>query len=144
MLLKMKNGALGTVTASKLATGTNDDLTFEIYGQRGSLKFSLMDPAWLWFYDRGREGGELGGERGFTRIECVGRFPSHAGVFPSVKAPVGWLRAHEENMFAFLSSVSHGTACSPSFAQGAYVQKVIEAARRSDALAGKEIGVETV
>ncbi len=47
----MTNGALGTLEASRVATGTNDDLSFDIYGDKGSMKFHLMEPNWLYIYD---------------------------------------------------------------------------------------------
>ena len=125
-------GAMGTVTVSKLTQGANDELTFAVNGESGSLSFSLMDPNYLYFYDATAKGAPLGGERGYTRIECVGRYPAPASGFPAVKAPQGWLRGHIGCMAAYLSAVAEGKPCSPSFADGAYVQRVLEAAKQSD------------
>lgn len=133
-----QNGAMGTVTVSKLTQGANDELTFMVNGERGSLSFSLMDPNYLNFYDATAEGSPMGGVRGYTRIECVGRYPSPASGFPAIKAPQGWLRGHIGCMQNFLSCVAGGTACSPSFADGAYVQRVLEAAVESDRT-GREV-----
>ena len=127
-----ENGAVGTVTASKLATGMNDDLHFLIHGTKGALSFSLMDPNYLGFYDATAKGGPFGGESGFTRIECVGRYPAPAGKFPSPKAASGWLRGHLMSMYHFLNAVYEGKQNSPSFAEAAYVQRVMDAALRSD------------
>lgn len=124
----LKNGACGTVSASKLICGANDDLSVHIYGERGSLSFSYADLDGLYFYDSSREGGVLGGERGYTRIECCGRYPEPFGSFPSPKAPQGWLRAHAYNMYGFLNSVCEGKEASPSFADGAYIAAVCDAA----------------
>ena len=142
MTLKLKNGAVGQVAVSKLAMGTADDLTFSVYGEKGSLSFSLMEPEWLNFYDGDRVGGDLGGERGFVRIECGGRYPAPGGLFPSPKAPVGWLRGHVGSMYAFLSSVHEGSTCSPSFEDGAYVQRLMDAAYLSDFEGGLYIDPE--
>ena len=133
-----RGGAVGTVTTSKLTQGANDELTFAIHGERGSLSFSLMDPNYLCFYDATAPGGALGGERGYTRIECVGRYPSPASGFPAIKAPQGWLRGHVGCMANYLSAVAQGSPCTPSFADGAYVQRILEAARES-ALSGREV-----
>jgi predicted dehydrogenase len=132
------DGAMGTVTVSKLTQGANDELTFSVNGERGSLSFSLMDPNYLNFYDATAVGSPMGGVRGYTRIECVGRYPSPASGFPAIKAPQGWLRGHMGCMAAYLTAVANGTACSPSFADGAYVQRVLEAAAESDRL-GREV-----
>jgi len=131
IIAELECGAVGTVEASKIAVGTNDDLVLEVFGEHGALRFDLMEPNWLYFYDGRREGGDLGGERGFTRIECVGRTPAPGGVFPSVKAPVGWLRGHVGSYYAFLSAVAEGRDCMPSFRDAAHIQRVMDEAYRS-------------
>ncbi len=125
------DGATGTLTLSKLTQGANDELTFSIWGERGALSFSLMEPNYLNFYDATAPNTPIGGTRGYTRIECVGRYPSPASGFPTVKAPVGWLRGHTLCMATYLSHVASGTRHTPSFADGAYIQYVMEAARQS-------------
>ena len=122
---------MGTITASKLAQGTNDDLNLTLFGEKGSLRFSLMQPNYLYFYDATRASGALGGECGYTAIECVGRYPDPAGAFPASKAPVGWLRGHVGSMYSFLHSVDIGLQAAPNFSDGAHVQAVMEAAYRS-------------
>ena len=134
MLGQTKEGACGTIAVGKLQSGENDDLSFEIFGERGSLRFSLMEPNWLYFYDNTLPMGTIGGERGFVRIECIGRYPDL--IFPSVKAPAGWLYGHLASMHAFLSAVYRGTEFFPSFEDGLYVQRAMDAAYRSDAANG--------
>lgn len=138
MTAQLENGAVGTIEANKLAFGTNDDLTFEIYGSAGALRFSLMQPNYLGFYDGRKSGGSLGGECGFTMIECVGRYPSPGGIFPSVKAPTGWLMGHLGSMHSFLSSVRSESPASPSFDDGAAVQLIMDKAMISAANRGTE------
>ena len=135
---ELECGAVGTIEANKLAFGTNDDLSFEIYGDAGAVRFSLMQPNYIGFYDGRKPGGDLGGERGFTMIECVGRYPAPCGIFPGVKAPTGWLTGHVGSMHAFLSSVRDGKPAAPSFADGAAVQHIMECAQRSAANLGRE------
>jgi predicted dehydrogenase len=130
LLGKTDAGACGTIAVGKLQPGANDDLSFEIWGEKGALKFSLMEPNWLYYYDNTTADAPIGGLRGFTRLECIGRYPGL--VFPSVKAPAGWLYGHLASMYAFLSAVSAEKAFYPSFADGAYVQAVMDAAYRSD------------
>ncbi len=133
-----KEGAMGTVTVSKLTQGANDELTFSVNGERGSLSFSLMDPNYLNFYDATAAGTPIGGVRGYTRIECVGRYPAPASGFPAVKAPQGWLRGHIGCMENFLSAVARRMPCEPSFRDGACVQRILEAALESDRT-GREV-----
>lgn len=138
MIGSTADGACGTITVSKLTQGANDELTFAVRGTDGALRFSLMDMNYLEYYDARAEGSHIGGVRGYTRIECVGRYPSPASGFPAVKAPQGWLRGHMGCLADYLTAVAFDRPCSPSFADGAYVQTVMEAARES-ARTGREV-----
>ena len=129
---KLKNGACGNISVSKIAVGTNDDLRFEIYGELGSLKFNLMDINYLDFYDGTKKSGNYGIENGYTRIECVNRYPLPGGIFPSVKAPLGWIRGHIGSYYSFLDAIENKKETSPSFEDGAYVQKILDTAKESD------------
>ena len=132
MICETEGGAIGTIEASKVAVGTNDDINLAVYGEKGAIKFSLMDPNWLHFYNSEAEGGSYGGERGFTKIECCGRYEAPGGIFPSFKAPIGWLRGHLHGMYSFLNSVHNGEKACPSLTDGAHVQKVLQMALESD------------
>jgi predicted dehydrogenase len=132
MVVKMKNNGIGTIEASKIATGTDDELRFEIHGDKGALRFNLMNPNYLEFYDNTAPEGPYGGMRGFTRIECVQRYPKPGGAFPSPKASIGWMRAHVHCLYSFLDSVYNKKQAYPSFEDGAYIQYVMEKAYESD------------
>ena len=131
LILKMKNGATGIIESSKIATGTNDDFRFEIHGQKGAMRFNLMDPNWLEVYDNTVPEEALGGERGFKKIECVQRYGEPGGKFVSPKAAIGWIRAHVHSLYSFLNYVYLGSQASPSIRDGAYIQYVMEKARES-------------
>lgn len=131
MTATLKCGAVGTLTVGKINVGENDGLTFSIYGSEGSVKFDLMELDWLYFYDANAKAGSFGGLHGFTKIECVGRYPYPAGNFPSQKASNGWLRGHIGAMYSYLNAVNKGERAYPSFADGAAVQKILDAAHRS-------------
>jgi predicted dehydrogenase len=130
MFMKMKNGALGTVEASRIATGANDDLKIEIHGKEGAIKFDLMEANWLNVYDNRTEGEPIGGRRGFTRIETVQRYPAPA-VFPGPKFMVGWERFHIASMFSFLVNVVNKKPAPPTFYDGFKVQEIMESALTS-------------
>jgi len=80
--VELEDGAVGTIEASRLATGTNDELKFEIHGDGGGLRFNLMRPNWLEVYDCRDPGGPYGGWRGFKAIEAVQRYPAPAALPP--------------------------------------------------------------
>lgn len=132
IIAKMKNGGTGTIEASKIATGTNDELRFEIHGDRGAIRFNMMEPNWLEYYDNTLSEAPYGGTRGYTKIECVQRFKNPGGDFPNSKFSIGWIRAHVHCQYNFLSCVYENKPASPSFTEGSYIQYVMERAYESD------------
>ncbi|MCL2666034.1 MAG: Gfo/Idh/MocA family oxidoreductase [Defluviitaleaceae bacterium] len=128
LTVRMKDGSIGTIEASKIATGTNDELRFEIHGDKGAVSFNLMEPNWLCYYDNQEPEAPLGGSKGYTKIECVQRFEKPGGLFPGPKFSIGWIRGHVHSLYNFIDNVYKNTAASPSFQEGAYVQKVMESA----------------
>jgi predicted dehydrogenase len=134
--------AYGLIEASRLATGSNDALRFEIHGEKGALRFDSEEPSWLHHYDVGRAGGDLGGEGGYTKIECVQRYPSPAG-WPGPKFAPGWLRFHVACLHELLSAMAEGRPAEPGIIDGARTQMVLEAARQS-AVTGVETEVAEV
>jgi predicted dehydrogenase len=131
--LRMASGALGTVEASKIATGTMDELTLEVLGDRGALRWRVMEPGYLEFYDNTLPDGALGGRRGYTRIECGGKYPAPGGSFLPAKNALGWERSHLHSYYCFLDAVAHGRAAEPSIEDGARLQRLMALAARSAA-----------
>ncbi len=124
LTIRMKNGMLGTAEVSKVMTGTNDDLNFEIYGTKGALKFEMMHPNFLWVYDSMDACGTLGGSRGFKAVETINRYPESKSNFPGPRFGIGWIRGHVACQYNFVRCVHEGVPASPSFSEGAYIQKV--------------------
>jgi predicted dehydrogenase len=130
VMVRMRSGALGTIEASKLATGTEDELRFEIHGSSGALRFNSMDPHHLEAYDVRLSDQPIGGNRGWMRIDTGQRYPKPAG-FPGPKFSIGWVRTHLACLAHFLSCVATGTPAEPDLWQGIYVQNLIECTRAS-------------
>lgn len=120
MLVRLKNGACGTAEASKLATGLNDVLKLELHGKSGALMFDLTRPGELKYY------AEQSG--GFTVIDCLQKYPQPCDFLTGSVLP-GWIRAHIHSYFSFLQAVDGARPASPSFAEAAHVQEIIEKAR---------------
>ena len=138
MTIRMPDGAFGTVEASKIATGTEDELRFEIHGLYGAMRFNLMQPNYLEVYDGRLEDGDLGGRRGWQQIACVQKYPGPGGTFPGGKLSVGWIRSHVHCLYSFLKSIADGTPAHPSLAEGLHLQRMLEAARRAAETGGWE------
>ncbi len=129
IIVRMKNGASGVIEASKTATGTEDELRFELHGSAGAIRFNSMQPHHLQVYDAGISDQPLGGMKGWTLIDCGQRYPDSN--FPGPKFSIGWIRAHVASLYRFLENVSKGYAGEPGFDQGIYIQHVIERVRDS-------------
>ena len=130
-LARMRSGAVGTIEATKLATGTEDELRLEIHGSQGAVRFNGADPHHLEIYSTGAADHPLGGTRGWTRIDCGQRYGPPASGFPSSKATIGWLRSHVACLANFLQAVAEGRPAEPGLEQGIYVQHLMDALRRS-------------
>lgn len=139
ILLRKADGTFGTVEASKIATGAEDELRFEIHGRHGAMRFNLMQPNYLEVYDARRADGDYGGERGWQSIAAVQRYPAPGNRFPGPKFSSGWIRSHVHSLYSFLKAVADGTAAQPSLAEGLHIQRVLEAVRDS---AGRQMWVD--
>ena len=131
-LVRLKNGALGTVTASKIATGTEDGITFTIHGTKGALMLKAMDLDRLYFYDNTAPGAPFGGIRGWTAIDCGQRYAKPA-IFPASKAVIGWTRGHIHCYYSFLRAVTDGTPAPAPLEDGICIQNLLAKVKASAA-----------
>ena len=131
LLVRTKDGALGSVEATKIATGANDELRVEIHGEKGALRFNLMDPNWLEVYDTRDAGSPIGGDRGYKKIETVSRYPEPGGLFPAPACNVGWLRSHVACLHNFLSAVGGKAEAHLTIPGAAELQRHLDAAYKS-------------
>jgi len=131
MIVRLRNGALGVIEASKIATGAEDELAFEIHGDQGALRFHCMKADYLEAYDLRDPEAPLGGARGWKKIACGQRFDKPGGAFPGPKFSIGWIRAHLHSHFNFLHAVAAGTQPRPSLHDGLQLQRLLAAAQKS-------------
>jgi predicted dehydrogenase len=127
---RLASGALGTLEASKTATGTDDELRLEVHGTRGAIRFSLADLNTLEIFDRAAPERPLGGTTGWKRIPVNQRFEAPA-VFPPPRTTGDWLRGHVHCLHSFLSAVAEGRPADPDIRRGIEVQRMMEAVERS-------------
>ena len=126
LTIKMKNGMLGTTEVSKVMVGTNEDLNFEIYGTEGAMKLEMMQPDFLWIYDRRDVCQTLGGTGGDKVLETINKYSESLSNCPGPRFPIGWLRGHVGCQYNFVKCIHQNTPASPSLKEAAYIQKVIE------------------
>ncbi len=139
--IRLRDGTLGVVEASRLGTGFTNELTFEIFGEKGSLRFDAANAGILEVYDVGAPDAPIGGRRGITRVESGNRYPG--AKMPDWTMAPGFLRSHSECQANFVRAVAESRPTSPSLADGLHVQAVLEAALRSSQQA-RWVGVDEV
>lgn len=82
-----------------------------------------MKPNWLEVYDNRESSEPLGGNKGWKKVSTIQKYPMPA-VFPSSKAPIGWLRSHLESIHSFLTAIREDSIPVPSLEDGMYIQRV--------------------
>ena len=130
LTVRCAGGTLGTLEASKIATGAEDDFRVELHGTRGALRFDLMQPDFLEMYSLADPGMPLGGTRGWKKVAALSRYPAPAG-FPSPRATSGWMRGHVHCQYSFLEAVAEGRQPDPSLSRGIEVQRLMDCAEVS-------------
>jgi predicted dehydrogenase len=131
ILAHPRQGGLANITASKITTGSEDEVTISLHGSQGALRFNAMTPHWLEVYDARQGDQPLGGRRGWTQVDVGQRFPKPAASFPTPKASLGWIRAHVACLHHFLAEVAAGRPGPLGLAHGVYLQELLEACRLS-------------
>ncbi|MCX5642489.1 MAG: Gfo/Idh/MocA family oxidoreductase [Candidatus Omnitrophica bacterium] len=129
---RMKSGCLGVIEASKVATGIQDEVRFEIYGTRGALRFNSMEPNFLEFYDQSDPDEPIGGSAGFKKLVTVNRYPKPAVPFPGPKFSGGWLSGHIHCLENFLECIRDNRQANPSFYDGIYNVRLLDKVRISE------------
>lgn len=131
MIWRSEAGAIGTLHASKMAHGTENDMTLEIYGTEGAIRFNLQEPHFLDVFDGHRPVSPFGGEAGWTRIPVGNRYPAPDTDFPAAKSGIGWVRAHCTAVAHFLRRVAdrNFTEDAPDLKRGIRIQKLIAQAQ---------------
>ena len=129
--LRTRDGVLGLVEVSRMGTGATNDLSFEIFGELGAIRFSAVDPNWLEVYDVRDADKPIGGMRGFRKVETVSRYEGQKA--PDWSMTPDFVRAHAEGQYQFLRAVAEGRPASPSVVDGLHIQAVMAAAERAAA-----------
>ncbi len=115
----------GVIEATKLMNGAEDELELEIGGSQGSLRFSLMNPHYLEYFDARVRFGTYGGDAGWKKIACGARYPAPESDFPSPKSTTGWLRAHVASLASFYRGIADGKIYGADFEQGLKIQDAL-------------------
>jgi predicted dehydrogenase len=122
-------GALATFEATRFATGRKNGMRIELNGSEGSLAFDFERLNELHVYD----GTVPGADAGFRRILATEPDHPYAGAWWPPGHGLGYEHTFVHEVADFVRDVATDTAPTPSFADGLYIQQVLDAVERSSA-----------
>jgi predicted dehydrogenase len=122
-LMRFKNGALGTLEASRFAWGHKNYLAFELSGSRGALAFSWERSNELRYYSA----SDRGDVQGFRTIMCGPAQPGGEVFWPIPGLGTAFYEAQVLQAGDFIRAIAHGKRPETDFAHGCRVQEIMEA-----------------
>jgi predicted dehydrogenase len=126
-IAEFENGALGVFEATRFAQGHKNDLSIEINGDKGSIKFVFERMNELQYYSADDEPGT----QGFRLIQAT------EGIHPYMTAwwPTGHVIGYEHTfvheIYEFVRAIVNDTPTVPSFYDGVKCCQVIDAVELS-------------
>ncbi len=114
-LFDRESRAAGTLSASRISSGTGDSLSFELYATGGAIRFSSENPGQFEYYTE---------ESGTWSRKVTGSNYKPFTSFPSGHVPGGWHRAMMHAHYVFLTG-SHTETFVPDIMHGLAVQKLL-------------------
>lgn len=132
--LKLAEGGIGTIEASKVVPGAADDIRIVAYGSKGSLVFDTLDPNGLQVVDNPE--AAVGGRRISTLS-----FALPQPVIIQAEKASGSLQWYLSTFEACCRAAMGEATRVTSFAEAAHVQQVIDAAFASAAADGEWVAV---
>lgn len=128
--LTCKNGAIGTLLLSQVAAGAGTDFTFEIYGEKGAVKFDHANANVIYYFNNELPKDPVGGFGGYQAIETTQKYGGEA-VFPPARVTISWSRYHIASVYDFLHAVAEEKQVSPDLMDAFKVQQITDAIYRS-------------
>lgn len=121
--LALTSGTMVGVEVSRMATGRKNGLSIEVFGSEGALSFDLERLNELSVDDGG----------GARRVVVTEESDPYLSAWWPPGHVLGWDATFTNQAADFLTAIAEGCDPSPSFADGAAVQRVLDAIERSDA-----------
>ena len=121
-------GALGMFEATRFALGHKNDMSLEVNGEHGSIRFSFERMNELEYFN----GDDEPGEQGWRMIQV-----SEGGVHPywdrwwPAGHVIGFPETFCHELFEFVQCVAQGKDCVPSFVDGVKCAQIMEAVELS-------------
>src|SRR3954470_9092826 len=122
-LCRFNNGSLGLFESTRYARGHKALYTFEVNGEKASLKWDLHDLHRLQWFDYRNEGPL----RGWTSIHVSDGDHPYMGKWWVPGLAIGYEHSFVHQVADFLKSLETGKPCGPTFRDALETQKVCEA-----------------
>ena len=107
--------AAGTISASRISSGSGDMISFELYGEKGTIKFSTHTPGYYEYFLE---------ETGVWNRIITGSNYRPESSFPSAHVPPGWLRSMVHAHYVFLTG-NDPKSVIPDINHGLAVQRIV-------------------
>src|SRR3954449_5935825 len=124
-LCRFSNGSLGLFESTRYARGHKALYTFEINGEKASIKWDLHDLHRLQFFDY-RDEGKLRGWRSIHVTDNGGEHP-YMDKYWVPGLQIGYEHSFVNHVADFLESIAQGTPCRPTFRDALETQYVCDA-----------------
>jgi predicted dehydrogenase len=114
-IVDISSGAVGSLSASRISSGTGDYFSVEFYAMEGALRYSSFSPDSFEFYTE---------KSGVWSKQMVGSSFKPVTSFPSAHVPAGWLRSMIHAHYVFLTG-NRNNEFVPDIYHGLAVQRLV-------------------
>jgi predicted dehydrogenase len=121
------NGALGTFEATRFAAGRKNAMSIEVNGSKGSLYFNFEDMNELLYHDHTISSESAG----FRKILTTDGGHPYVNAWWPPGHIIGYEHTFTHEFYDFLVGIDTKTQPTPTFTDGLYVQKVLDAVEAS-------------
>ena len=127
-LVHFENGSHGILESCRVINGSKCDMSFEIHGTKGALKWNFETMNEMLFQ---RRRDDNPAEDGYTILRTGPAHPYHQRFNPGWAVSLGYDDLKVIEAFRFLESVATGVPAEPGFEAAAKVARVQQAIMRS-------------
>jgi predicted dehydrogenase len=127
-IVRFRNGAQGFLESCRIINGAKCDMSFEVHGTKGALKWSFEHMNVLHYQHRDPDDPAA---EGYTEVLSSPVHPFHRQFNPAPAAGLGYDDLKVIEAYTFLSSVASGRRAEPDFASARDVALVQQAMIRS-------------
>lgn len=127
LVLEFENGAMGSLEASRFATGRKNYNCFEIYGSKGALCFDLERMNELQYYDN----TEPNAQRGYRTILVTEGEHPYVGAWWPQGHIIGYEHTFVHAFKEFVHAIAEGGSMTPDFNDGEQIIRTLQAAQIS-------------